>query len=87
MGFLADVIQLLVTVLTLAIMARVIMSWFSPRSTNMLAVVLFRITEPLLSPLRRIIPMAGPFDFTPLVAILILQLLGQLVISILVSYM
>jgi len=54
------------------------MSWFSPRPTNMLAIILFRITEPLLAPLRRIIPRVGMFDFTPLVAIILLQLIANL---------
>ena len=87
MAFLIDVIQILFMVLTVAIIARAIMSWFSPNSSNILAVILYRITEPLLAPLRRIIPMAGPFDFTPLVAIIILQLLGQLIVTILRNYL
>ena len=64
--------------LSIAIIARAIMSWFSPSPTNMLAVILYRVTEPLLSPLRRIIPRAGMFDFTPLVAIILLQVISSL---------
>ena len=44
----------------------------------MLSVILYRITEPVLSPLRRIIPRAGMVDFTPLVAIILLQLIAYL---------
>jgi len=51
------------------------MSWFSPRP-NALTVILGKITEPILAPLRRIIPMAGMFDLTPLAAIIILQLIA-----------
>lgn len=87
MAFLVYFIQTLVTVLTLAIIIRAIMSWFSPSSTNIIAVILLRITEPLLAPLRRIIPIAGPFDFSPLVAIIIIQLIGQLIITILINYL
>ena len=53
------------SVLTLAIIFSAILSWFSPRPTNILPVILYRVTEPLLVPLRRIIPRAGIFDFTP----------------------
>ena len=65
--------------LTIAIILRVITSWISPGSSHRLAVALFQITEPLLSPLRRIIPRVAMLDFTPMVAILLLQLIGQLI--------
>jgi len=78
MAFLFDFLRLLCQVLTLAIIFRAILSWFSPRPTNILAVILYRVTEPLLAPLRRIIPRAGMFDFTPLVAIILLQLIARL---------
>ena len=79
MGFLFDFIELLCEVLSLAIIARVILSWFSPRPTNRLAIILYQVTEPLLAPLRRIIPRAGMLDFTPLVAIILLQLIARLI--------
>jgi len=76
--FLFDFLRLLCEVLTIAIILRAILSWFSPRPTNILAVILFRVTEPLLAPLRRIIPRVGMFDFTPLVAIILLQFIARL---------
>ncbi len=76
MAFLFSFIRLLCELLTIAIILRVILSWFSPRPTNILAVILYRITEPLLEPLRRVIPRAGMLDFTPLVAIILLQLIA-----------
>ncbi|MFB0559452.1 MAG: YggT family protein [Dehalococcoidales bacterium] len=78
MAFLFDFVRILCEVLSLAIIFRAILSWFSPRPTNILSVILYRITEPLLAPLRRIIPRAGMFDFTPLVAIILLQLIARL---------
>ena len=77
MAFLLDFIRILCEVLTLAIILRAILSWFSPSPTNVLAVILYKVTEPLLSPLRRIIPRAGMFDFTPLAAIILLQLIAS----------
>ncbi|MFC2017418.1 YggT family protein [Chloroflexota bacterium] len=77
MAFLLDLLRILCNVLSLAIIFRAILSWFSPSPTNVLAVILFRVTEPLLAPLRRVIPMAGPFDFTPLVVIILLQLIAS----------
>ena len=75
MSLLFSFIRILCEVLTIAIILRAILSWFSPRPTNMLAIILYRVTEPMLAPLRRIIPRAGMIDFTPLVAIILLQLL------------
>ena len=75
MEFFFNFISLLCEVLTFAIFIRVILSWVSPRP-NALTVILGKITEPILAPLRRIIPMAGMFDLTPLVAIIILQLIA-----------
>jgi len=77
-AFLFDFLKVLCEVLSLAIIFRAILSWFSPRPTNMLVVIVYRVTEPLLAPLRRIIPRAGMIDFTPLVAIIILQLVARL---------
>lgn len=77
MAFLFDFISFLCQVLTLVIIARVILSWFSPRPTNRLAIILYQVTEPLLAPLRHIIPRVGMFDFTPVVAIILLQLIAS----------
>ena len=77
MAFLFYFIRLLCEVLTLVIVVRVILSWFSPRP-NTVSIILDKITEPILAPLRRIIPRAGMFDFTPLVAIILLQLIYYL---------
>ncbi|MBI4180599.1 MAG: YggT family protein [Chloroflexi bacterium] len=77
-GFVFSFIQLLSQVLTLAILARVVLSWFSPVPTNILTKMLYQITEPILAPLRRIIPKVSVFDFSPLVAVILLQLISFL---------
>ena len=51
--------------LAILIILRVVVSWYSPRPTNILVRILHRLTEPLLAPLRRIIPRVGPLDFFP----------------------
>ncbi|MFC2060446.1 YggT family protein [Chloroflexota bacterium] len=70
--------RIICEVLTLAIIFRAILSWFSPRPTNKLVIILYQSTEVLLSPLRRIIPMVGMIDLTPMVAIILLQLIARL---------
>jgi len=75
MTFFLSFIRILCELLTIAIILRAILSWFAPSSTNRLVIILNRVTEPILAPLRRIIPRAGMIDFTPLVAIILLQLI------------
>ena len=78
MDILYDIIRLLCDFATILILLRVIVSWIFPRSTNMLVVILYRLTEPILAPLRRIIPRVGMFDFSPLVAIILIQVIYYL---------
>ncbi len=78
MDWFLNFISFLCEALTIAIILRAVMSWVSPRPTNILAIILYRVTEPFLAPLRRIIPRTGMFDLTPLVAIILLQLIARL---------
>ena len=73
MTILFSILRVLCDVLTVVILLRVIVSWYSPKPTNILVVILYRVTEPFLAPLRRIIPRVGRFDFSPLVAIILIQ--------------
>jgi len=68
--------------LTFAIFFNVILSWVvmaSPGNRYVISLyhVLRQITEPILAPLRRIIPLIGMMDITPMVAIVILQIVSQ----------
>ena len=78
MTFLFTFLRLLCEVLTIAIFLRIILSWFSPGPTNILVNILYQVTEPILAPLRRIIPKVGLLDFSPMVAIVLLQLIAYL---------
>ena len=75
MDILFNIIRILCDVLTIVILLRVVVSWISPGSTNILAVILHRLTEPFLAPLRRIIPRVDRLDFSPLVAIILIQVI------------
>lgn len=56
---------------------RAILSWFVRDPHNPLVELLDQVTEPILAPLRRVVPRIGMIDITPLVAIILLQFLGQ----------
>jgi YggT family protein len=59
---------------TLAIFIRIILSFVSAGYGNSLTRFLYGITEPLLGPLRRMVPPVGMFDISPIVAFIILWL-------------
>ena len=67
--------------LTAAIFIRVLLSWFPIDPRNPLVSLLYDITEPILEPLRRVVPRMGMFDLSPLVALLLIQLLGNLAVN------
>lgn len=69
----------LISIYTLFIIIRIVFSWGMLSYTNRLMRFLVDVTEPLLGPLRRMIPTLGWLDISPLVAILILWLLQQAV--------
>ncbi|MBM3139642.1 MAG: YggT family protein [Chloroflexi bacterium] len=69
---LVAIVQLLIQILIFAIFARAILSWFPIDRNGPIFRVLNAITEPVLDPLRRVIPMIGMVDITPMVAILLL---------------
>jgi YggT family protein len=56
---------------TLAILVRIVLSWFGASYANRLMRFLVQLTEPLLAPLRRSLPTIGMFDISPIVALLI----------------
>lgn len=57
------------------------MSWIDQPGAMRVTIILREITEPVLGPLRRILPNMGGLDFTPIVAMLLLQALESLIVS------
>jgi YggT family protein len=74
-------INIFCQVLSLAIIGRAILSWVAPNPYDQPMRFLHEITEPILAPLRRIVPRIGMIDITPMIAILILQLVAWLVVA------
>jgi YggT family protein len=70
---------LLLQVLNLAILIRVLLSWFPVNPSNPLVRLVFDITEPVLAPFRRVIPTIGMIDLSPLAAIFVLQIAANIV--------
>jgi YggT family protein len=70
--------NILVIILEVAIFLRAMLSWFpSLDQGNLLFRILNDITEPILAPLRQVVPKFGMIDITPMVAFLVLFVIQQ----------
>ncbi|EPJ82260.1 MULTISPECIES: YggT family protein [Pseudomonas] len=64
-----------------ALIISVILSWVAPASHNPGAEMVNQICEPMLAPLRKILPNLGGLDISPILAFMVLKLLDMLVIN------
>ncbi len=78
---LAQLVEVLFQIYWLLIIARVLISWVNPDPFNPIVQGLSRATDPVLEPLRRVIPPIGPIDISPLAALLILQALRYFLVQ------
>lgn len=86
MSTLLQLVDLIFTLLTFAIIADVILSWLPiDRYGNPMVRLLNQITAPILEPLRRVIPPIGMIDVTPIVALILLQILQALIHNLIVG--
>ena len=78
-GSLRTLLGLMLYLLYVSILARVIVSWIAPSTgtTNPLVNFIYQITEPILAPIRRVIPRVGMFDFTPMIALTIIWIIQR----------
>jgi YggT family protein len=74
-------VNILFFILQFAIIVRALMSWFNPSESNPIARIVYEITEPVLGPLRKIVPKIGMIDITPIVAILLMQVIESVLVS------
>ena len=82
--FLAQFVEILGWALYCAILARVIVSWLPIGHDSPFAPIvriIYEITEPILSPIRRLIPRLGMFDLSPMIAIILIMVIQRIVIA------
>ena len=77
----AELLGLLINIFVGAILIQVILSWVAPGTYNPLIGLVYKIAEPVLAPARRILPSVSGIDFSPLVALIVLQLLKILLVA------
>ena len=75
---LAQLVDLIIQILILLIFVSVILSFFlSPYHPVRAAID--RIMDPLLAPIRRVVPLVGMFDFSPLILMILLDVIDQII--------
>ena len=72
----------LIEVYSLVVLAAVVISWIPDWRGTPVARWLDKLTEPLLGPIRRVVPLVGGFDLSPMVLLVALQLLGRLLAAV-----
>ena len=81
MSDLASLVNLFFTVLTFIVVGRSLLSWFDPGMRTSIGQILVQITEPLLAPIRRLMPSTGVIDLSPIVLIIGLLVVRQFLVA------
>lgn len=81
MNQLLSIILLLLNILTFALIARAILSWIDPMGRWQITQLLASLTEPLIAPIRQIVPPIGMIDISFIVALVLVQVLQRLLIT------
>jgi YggT family protein len=79
---LAKIIDIVLTLYMWVIIFRAIISWVNPDPYNQIVIFLYRVTEPVLRPIRRKLPMSNAgIDFSPVVVLLVIIFLKYFLVE------
>ncbi len=84
----AEIFNFVVSAYTIVIVFRVIISWIQIPSLYSVAVIAYKLTEPLLKPIRKYVPpyKMGGLDLSPMILLIILMFIKSFVIRSLMQY-
>lgn len=80
---LVEFVALIFRVFSLLLLGRAICSWFDPGFRSVIGQFLYQATEPLVGPVRQIMPRTGMFDFSIIITIILLRVLEMVVLGLL----
>ncbi|HSJ88633.1 MAG TPA: YggT family protein [Anaerolineales bacterium] len=83
-GILVTLVSALQQVLILLVVLSVILSFFMD-PFHPIRRGLDRLVEPMLNPIRRVVPLVGMLDFSPLILIILIQIVGGLLVRLLIT--
>jgi YggT family protein len=69
----------LLTIYSFILFGRAIMSWFDPTFSSQIGRIVYDITEPVIAPIRQVVPPIAGLDLSIMVAIFLVAILRQLV--------
>ncbi len=78
-----ELVELTLNVFIFSLIIQAVLSWVTPGHYNPAGILLYKLNEPLLRPARRLIPPISGLDLSPLVVILLLQVLKMLILPLL----
>ena len=78
-----QVIDIVFNILQIIIIVRVVLSWISHNPSNQFIRIIYQVSEPILKPIREILPITGMgFDLSPIVAFFLLGLLKKILLAV-----
>ena len=75
MLFVINILVFLLQAFIVVILIRIVFSWVSPYPTNPVSRLAFQLTEPVLAPVRRLLPPTAGIDLSPLVVSIVVIIL------------
>lgn len=75
--FFANFLQFLLMALWALVFGRMIMSWVDPTGRNTISSMLIQVTEPILAPVRKMLPQTGMIDWSGFIVLIILGFLWR----------
>ncbi len=77
MAFFLNFLQFLLIALWALVLGRMLMSWVDPTGRNQVSMFLIQATEPLLGPVRRMMPAGGGVDWSGFIVLIVLGFLWR----------
>jgi YggT family protein len=71
-SFARNFLSIFVLALIVLVLGRVLISWVDPMGRNAASAFIIQTTEPILAPVRRLLPQTGMIDFSPTIVLLVL---------------
>jgi YggT family protein len=84
-NILIQLIDLVFLLFNLILLARILLSWVNISPYHPVARFLYSVTEPVLAPVRKMLPSSGMMDFSPLVVMLISFILEKVLVALVIA--
>lgn len=77
LAFILNFVQFLLMALWALVLGRMLMSWVDPSGRNQVSRFLIQSTEPMLAPVRRMLPATGMIDWSSFIVLIVLGFLWR----------